>query len=66
MLTTKWYRSKKTNMIHMTDEFPAPRTKDSSQCGQPLSDMKEMPRREVRRAKDHEFCRKCTQLLGLH
>jgi len=64
--TVKWYRKKTTKLIHMTCKFPEPLREHHSQCGQSLSGMVELTKREVRDRPDHEFCRKCTQLIGLY
>jgi hypothetical protein len=50
----------------MVGDFPLPKKEGHSQCGQPLDNMVQMEQREARKAKDYEFCLKCTQLLGLH
>lgn len=64
-MVISYYRSKTTNAIHMVGDFPEPKREDTSQCGQPLGNMKFLAKRLAIRAPDHEFCLKCSQLLGL-
>lgn len=60
-----YYKSPTTKMIHMVGVLPEPLHEGKSQCGNmDVSELTPMPRREVLRAEDYQFCRKCAQLLG--